>query len=247
MLRSILGGILALSLLTSPLLADEPRVSPDDLRLRTAVSRLLSPSLRLQLRDLAAGTPLPREGGVVQTEEILDRSFADRPWDGDRKALVRYYFMIARMEKSQDFSAEFERRRKLTEEGRTLMRTYTEQLNRAIARGVFVANVPVQTGPLIEFPLRRVGWEAGADGTKTLQVLHRYPEVDTDLGRETLRALRDQAGSDLERLEGQLSDLDDAERTFLEEIHLVGTQVVELRPRIAKLVRIPRAGLPFSF
>lgn len=230
-----------LTILRAPAGADELRIAPEDLRLRTFVSTHLSPSLRLQLRDLAADTPLPLEGGVVQTDQILDGVFADRAWDGDREALVRYYFLVARMEKSRQFSEEFSRRKKVTEEGRSLMQTYIDDLNRAIARAVFVPDVPVDIGPRIAFPLSGVGWSQDA---KTLKVLHLYPAVDTHLGRETLRALRDQAGADLELLEGQLSELDDAERDFLAEVHLVGQELIALRPTVGRLVKPPRVGFP---
>lgn len=221
--------------------ADELRIAPEDLRLRTFVSTLLSPSLRLQLRELAAGTPLPLEGGVVQTDDILTGVFADRDWDGDRRALVRYYFLVARMEKSRQFSDEFSRRKTVTEEARSLMQVYIADLNRAIARAVFEPDVLVDTGPQIGFPLTSVGWSK--DG-QTLSVLHTYPAVDTHLGRQTLRTLRDRAGADLELIEGQLSDLDNGEREFLQEVHLVGEELIALRPTVGRLVRPPRVGLP---
>lgn len=230
-----------------PVAAEELRIAPEDLRIRTSVSHLLSPSLRLQLRDLAAGTPLPVQGGLVQTEQLLDSVFAERDWDSDRRTLVRYYFLVARMEKSRDFSAEFAHRRSLTEKGRSLMQAYLADLNRAIARAVFVDNIPVDVGPQRGFPLREADWRETDDGRRTLTVLHSFPEVDTRLGRETLRELRDIAGADLELLEVRLSQLDDAERLFLEEIHQVGLALIELRPHVTTLVRLPRAGLPFSF
>ena len=221
--------------------ADELRIAPEDLRLRTFVSTLLSPSLRLQLRELAAGTPLPLEGGVIQTDDMLTGVFADRDWDGDRRALVRYYFLVARMEKSRQFSDEFSRRKTVTEEARSLMQIYIADLNRAIARAVFDPAVLVDTGPQLGFPLTSVGWSK--DG-KMLTVLHAYPAVDTHFGRETLRTLRDQAGADLELIEEQLSDLDNAERDFLKEVHLVGEELIALRPTVGKLVRPPLMGLP---
>ena len=226
--------------------ADEIRIAPEDLRLRSSVSTLLAPSLRLQLRDLAAGTPLPREGGVVQTQELLQTEFAERGWDEDRQALVRYYFLVARMEKSRAFSDEFERRRQATETGRELMQAYILDLNKTIARAVFVTERPVDLGQRREFPLLKAAWE-GEGAERRLQVLHDFPPVETSLGRETLRSLRDVAGEDLELLEVQLSALDDAERSFIEEVSLVGKELIALRPRVGKLVRTPRAGLPFSF
>lgn len=235
------AAFLACATLSGPACADELRIAPEDLRLRTFVSSRLNPSLRSQLRDLAADTPLPLEGGVVQTDRLLDEVFADRDWDSERQALIRYYFLVARMEKSRQFSDEFSRRKKVTEQGRSLMQTYISDLNRAIARAVFVPDVPVDTGPLQQFPLGTVGW---SDDGKTLKVLHVYPAVNTQLGRETLRRLRDQAGADLELLEGQLSDLDDAERDFVAEVHLVGEQLLALRPTVGKLVRPPRMGFP---
>jgi hypothetical protein len=247
-IKQTLGSLLLVGLtMFGTVRADDLRISPDDLRLRTAVSGLLTPSLRLQLRDLAAGNPLPMNDGVTQTDQMLDLAFADQDWDVSRKDLVRYYFLVARMEKSRDFSDEFARRRGVTEEGRTLMQAYLADLNRAIARAVFVTNVPVDTGEQLDFPLTSAGWHETDTGEKYLTVLHNYPEVDTRLGRETLRGLRDVVGVDLELLEGQLSDLDDAERLFLSEIHLVGQELSLLRPRVTKLVRLPRAGLPFSF
>jgi hypothetical protein len=245
--QRLAGLTLCILLTLSPLSAEELRIAPEDLRLRTAVSTLLTPSLRLQLQDMAAGTPLPMEDGVVQTDRLLEDAFADRRWDSDRQALVRYYFLVARMEKSRDFSAEFERRRTVTEQARSLMQAYIGELNRSIARAVFVPDLPVDVGPSKNFPLTSAGWEEDKQGHRTLVVLHRFPEVNSRLGRETLRELRDVAGADLERLEVQLSELDDAERLFLAEIHQVGLALFELRPQVSKLVRLPRAGLPFSF
>ena len=239
-------GTLLLGQLAIPVSAEDLRIAPEDLKIRVAVSQLLAPSLRLELRDLAAGTPLPQEGGVMQTEDLLAKAFADRAWDEDRQQLVAYFFLVARMERSRDFSREFTRRREVTEEGRTLMQAYVADLNRAIARAVFVPDLTVELGPQRSFPLTEVGWEE-ADGKKTLQVLHDYPEVSTELGRETLRGIRDVAVVDMELLEGQLSDIDDAERAFLAEVSLVGKELIALRPHVTKLVRLPRAGLPFSF
>ena len=235
-----------MSLLLSTSVADEIRIAPEDLKLRSNVSTLLAPSLRLQLRDLAANTPLPRAGGVVQTDELLRTSFAERNWDQNRQDLVRYYFLVARMEKSRAFSDEFERRRELAEQGRTLMQSYLQALNMAIARAVFVPDTSVELGERRGFPLSDVGWEGG-EGKGTLRVLHDFPPADNRLGRETLRAIRDVAGEDLELLEVQLSQLEKAEKEFVEEISLIGKELIALRPKITKLVRIPRAGLPFSF
>ncbi len=199
----------------------------------------------MQLRDLAAGTPLPREGGVLQTNQMLADLLEGRHWDQTAEELVRYYFLVARMEKSRDFSREFARRRDLTEHALTLMQDYIAQLNRAIARAVFVPDQTVEVGDRREFPLTEVGWVKDASGS-ALVVLHRYPEVETQLGRQTLRDLRELASADLELLEVQLSELDDAERLFLEEIHLVGQALAGMRPRVTRAVKLPRAGLPFS-
>lgn len=195
---------------------------------------------------MAAGTPLPRKGGVVQTDQILRAAFAERGWDEDRQDLVRYYFLVARMEKSRTFSEEFARRRSTTEKGRELMQSYLVDLNKAIARAVFVPEQPVDLGQAQDFPLAKAEWE-GEGGQRRLRVLHDFPPVDTALGRETLRSIRAVAGSDLELLEVQLSDLDEAERQFTEEISLVGKELMGLRPKIGQLVRLPQAGLPFSF
>ncbi len=227
-------------------MADEIRIAPEDLRLRSSVSTLLTPSLRLQLRDMAAGTPLPREGGVVQTDQILRTAFAERGWDADRQDLVRYYFLVARMEKSRAFSEEFTRRRSTTEKGRELMQSYLVDLNKAISRAVFVPEQSVDLGKIRDFPLVKAEWE-GEGRQRRLRVLHDFPPVDTALGRETLRSIRDVAGSDLELLEVQLSDLDEAEREFIEEVSLIGKELIALRPKVGQLVRLPRAGLPFSF
>ncbi len=195
---------------------------------------------------MAANTPLPREGGVVETDELLRSTFADRNWDQNRQDLVRFYFLVARMEKSRTFSDEFGRRRELAEQGRELMQAYLRDLNQAIARAVFVPDSPVELGERRDFPLSTVGWvETGQD--RQLKVLHDFPPADNRLGRETLRAVRDVAGADLELLEVQLSQLDDGEREFIEEISLIGKELYELRPKVSKLVRTPRAGLPFSF
>lgn len=227
-------------------MADEIRIAPEDLRLRSSVSTHLAPSLRLQLRDMASQAPLPQVGGVIETDRILGEMFAGRQWGQDQQDLVRYYFLVARMEKSRIFSGEFERRRTTVENGRELMQTYLSELNRAIARAVFVPNQKVDLGEPRDFPLATVGW-IGQGDERRLSVLHDYPPVDVSLGRETMRSIREVAGADLERLEVQLSRLDDAERAFIDEVSLLGKELVALRPRITQLVRLPRAGLPFSF
>ena len=227
-------------------MADEIRIAPEDLKLRSSVSTHLAPSLRLQLRDMASQAPLPQLGGVVETDRLLREAFSTRNWGQEQHDLVRYYFLVARMERSRIFSEEFGRRRTTVEKGRELMQAYIFELNRAIARAVFVPNQTVELGQPRDFPLAEVGW-IGQGDERRLQVLHDYPPADVSLGRETMRSVRDVAGADLELLEVQLSRLDDAERAFVEEVSLLGKELVALRPRISKLVRLPRAGLPFSF
>lgn len=245
--RKVLAGVFVAASLWLPVRGDQVRISADDFKTRVAVSQLLSPSLRLQLRDMAANTPLPVVGGVVETDRVLTEKFSKREWDEARWSLVRYYFLVARMEKSQDFSDEFARRRSLTQEGFTLMRSYTNDLNRLIAQAVFVKNQPVDPALVQDFPLTKVGWETSKMDVRTLRVLHAFPEPSAQLGRDSLRALRVVAEEDLGRLQQQLDELDAAEQLFLTEVSYLGRELFELRPEVQKLVRIPRAGLPFSF
>lgn len=241
-----MGWLTALLLLQQPAVTEELRISPDDLRLRAAVSQQLPPSLRLQLRDLAQNQPLSESDGVLQTEGLLSDLFARRQWSPEEQTLVRYYFLTARLEQSRRFNREFERRRTLTREGIKLMESYIAQLTRVIARAVFVTNQTVDLGPAIAFPLTEVGWQS-TNEERRLVVLHRYPEASTALGRETLRKLRAQALDDVASLERQLDELDQGEQRFLAEIHLLGEALRNQRAPVAALVRQPRAGLPFSF
>ncbi len=231
----------------NPTAAEDVRISADDFKTRAAVSQLLAPSLRLQLRDLAANTPLPVVGGVVETDRVLADKFSEREWDEDRQALVRYYFLVARMERSQDFSEEFARRRNLTREGHTFMRAYIDKLNVLIGRAVIAANQPVDPKRVQGFPLSSVGWQSDVGGDKTLRVLHEFPVPTSELGRESLRSLRVVAEADLHLLQQQLNEIDAAEGLFLKEVSFLGQELFDLRPEVLKLVRIPRAGLPFSF
>ena len=245
--KNVLSGLLLALSLCGPVVAEDVRISADDFKTRNAVSQLLAPSLRLQLRDLAANTPLPMVGGVVETDRVLSDKFSEREWDEDRQALVRYYFLVARMEKSQDFSEEFARRRDLTRKGHTLMRAYIDNLNVLIGRAVIAVNQPVDP-PLIQgFPLSKVGWQKDDAGVETLQVLHEFPVPSSQFGRESLRALRVVAETDLHLLQQQLDEIDRAEDLFLKEVSYLGQELFDLRPEVQQLVRIPRAGLPFSF
>ncbi|MFA5507738.1 MAG: hypothetical protein WC314_10365 [Vulcanimicrobiota bacterium] len=235
--------LLALLVCCTSAAADRLRISPDDLRLRVAVSEELPPSLRREIRDLARSSPLPVENGLVQTEQLLKATFADRGWKPKRTAMVRYYFLVARLEQSQQFSDEFLRRRLLMEKGVDLLNTYLATLNRQIGRAVYTAASPVEPPQIAEFPLS----EVEQSETGELKILRHYPPPDIELGRENLRTLRDFAGQEKVLLEQQLERLEQGEARFLSEVSTLGQELLAMREEIRGWVRVPGEGLPFSF
>jgi hypothetical protein len=235
--------LLLLFVLAWPALADRLRISPDDLRLRVAVSEELSPSLRREVRDLARTTPLPVENGLVQTEGLIEENFSGRGWKARRSTLVRYYFLVARLEQSQDFSDEFLRRRLLMRKGVTLLDAYIKTMNRMIARAVYTGAPDVAPELICSFPLETV--EETEEGD--LRVLHRLPAPNIELGRHNLRTLRELATEEREMLVQRLKMLDDAERVFLQEVTVLGRELLGMRETVRQWVREPGEGLPFSF
>lgn len=212
--------------------------------MRVAVSQRLSPPTRLRLRDLAANTPLPQHDGLIQTEELVSREF---PGISERKKpLVNFYFLMARMEKSQEFSQEFNRRKQACRDGIALLDTYIDDLNKLIARAVFKEEVQVSYTEPREFPIGRVFWRESEQG-RTLVVLRDLPEPTIEMGRRQLRELRTVAAQDRARLEQRIPEIDLAHRRFLDEAHLIGARLRELRRPVTRLVGRNRAGLPFSF
>lgn len=243
--KARVGSLLSLGLwvvLSSPVGAERLRISPDDLRLRVVVSQELSPALRREILELARSVPLPLTDGVLQTEELFLGKFQDRGWSEKSLTLTRYYFLIARMEQSQQFSDEFLRRRTVMREGVRLLESYVETLNPLIARASYSENGPSRAAKVQDFPLQ----EAVLEESGELRVLHLYPAPKLSMGRESLRSLREQAGEEKEILKEQMELLDKAEREFLDEISLIGTEVLALRKSVQKWVRVPREGLPFS-
>ena len=209
-------------MLAAPVAADRLRISPDDLRLRVAVSEELPASLRREIRDLARVTPLPVDDGLIQTERLIEEAFAGRGWKTKRSTLVRYYFLVARLEQSQKFSDEFLRRRGLMQKGVTLLDEYIDTLNRQIARAVYTDAAPVSPEVVGSFPLEEV--EKTDSGE--LLILHRFPPPDIGLGRENLRVLRER---------------------FLAEVSILGKELLAMREQVRGWVGIPGEGLPFSF
>lgn len=222
--------------------ADRLRISPDDLRLRVAVSEELAASLRREIKDLARSTPLPMEGGLLQTEGLLAEQFSGREWSEDQLTLVRYYFLVARLDQSQTFSDEFLRRESLLRQGSTYLGEYIEQLNRLIARAVYTDTEEIMIPALQSFPLAFT--EKTEEGG--LRILHEYPPLELKLGRNNLRKLREMASSELQLLEERLKLVRQAEKTFLAEVSLLGNELIRLRPQIRPLVSVPGEGLPFS-
>jgi hypothetical protein len=230
-------------MLAAPVAADRLRISPDDLRLRVAVSEELPASLRREIRDLARVTPLPVEDGLIQTERLIEETFAGRGWKTKRSTMVRYYFLVARLEQSQKFSDEFLRRRSLLEKGVTLLEAYIDTLNRQIARAVYTDAAAVSPEVVAAFPLEEV--EKTDSGE--LLILHRFPPPEIGLGRENLRVLRELASEEKGLLEERLESLQGAESRFLAEVSLLGKELIAMREQVRGWVRVPGEGLPFSF
>ena len=229
-------------LLSTPVVADRLRISPDDLRLRVAVSEKLSPAVRKELQTLAGSTPLPVEDGVAQTESLLKREFSGQTLTERKRTLVRYYFLVARLEHSFQFSEEFARREKVLKEAREALAEYIDQLNRLISRGVYTSHPTVQLDPYAPFPLNEVvKEESGA-----LRTLRSYPAPDVRLGRENLRYLREQAGAENDYLKTRLQELRQGEKAFLDEVSLVGRELIKMRPEVKKWVTPPGQGTPFT-
>lgn len=240
--RPLLAGCM-FWLVVSAASADRLRISPDDLRLRVAVSEELPPSLRREVRDLARSTPLPVVDGLVQTQRLLDESFGARGWKSRRMTLVRYYFLVARMEQSQNFSDEFLRRRLLLDKGMTLLDEYIDTLNKQIARAVYTNAPTVNPEQIAEFPLVEV--EKTESGE--LKILHLFPSPDIGLGRTNLRVLRELADSEKRLLEQRRQNLRDAESEFLAEVSVLGRELMSMRAEVRHWVEVPGEGLPFSF
>ncbi len=230
-------------LLTGPVAADRLRISPDDLRLRVAVSEELPASLRREITDLARVTPLPVDDGLIQTERLIEETFAGRNWKTKRSILVRYYFLVARLEQSQKFSDEFLRRQGLMEKGVTLLDQYIDTLNRQIARAVYTDAAAVAPETVASFPLEEV--EKTDSGE--LLILHRFPAPEIGLGRENLRVLRELASQEKGLLEERLKSLREAEERFLSEVSILGKELLAMREQVREWVRVPGEGLPFSF
>lgn len=201
--------------------------------------------MRLRLRDLAANTPLPLHDGLLQTEELLSDEF---PSLSDREQpLVAYYLLVARMEKSQQFSEEFNRRKQTCRDGIALLDGYIDDLNKLIARAVFEEKEQVSIPPQGSFPLGEVEWREQSEGKRELVVLRALPEPTIEMGRGQLRELRAAADADRAALERRIPEIDLAHRDFLDEAHLIGARLRELRTPVTRLVGRNRAGLPFSF
>ena len=157
--------------------------------------------------------------------------------------MVRYYFLVARLEQSQKFSDEFLRRRSLLEKGVTLLEAYIDTLNRQIARAVYTDAAAVSPEVVAAFPLEEV--EKTDSGE--LLILHRFPPPDIGLGRENLRVLRELASEEKGLLEERLESLQGAESRFLAEVSLLGKELIAMREQVRGWVRVPGEGLPFSF
>lgn len=207
------------------------------------MSEELPASLRSEIRDLARVTPLPVEDGLVQTEGLIEENFGGRGWELKRSTLVRYYFLVARLEQSQEFSDEFLRRRLLMEKGVNLLGSYIDTLNRFIARAIYTGAPPVSPERIASFPLVEV--EKTEEGD--LRILHVFPAPDVALGRPNLRVLRELANEERQQLEERLQILRNSEETFLEEVSVLGRELIAMRSQVRQWVREPGEGLPFSF
>lgn len=238
----IIAAAVFLALGLGPARAERLRISPDDLRLRVAVSEQLSASLRQELREMARSTPLPVENGLVQTEQLLVERFRERGWNEPTSTLVRYYFIVARLDQSQKFSEEFLRRDKVMRTGVEYLNGYIEAINKVVSQAPYLQTPPLSAPVVQEFPLPSV--EKSEDGG--ILVRRKFPAPARSLGRENLRLLRDLAHQEKSELERRLQQLAQAERTFLDEVALLGEELIEMRPRVRRWVKVPGEGLPFS-
>ncbi len=230
------------SLLCNPSVAERLRISPDDLRLRVAVSEELPPSVRRELKDLAKSSPLPLKDGLLQTEALLKAEFESKLWNEKRRTLSRYYFLVARLEHSQKFSDEFLRRETVLRQGRHLADDYINELNRLIGRAVYT-NEPSIELPLIQkFPMHK----AERSDESGLLLLHQFPNPNLAQGRKNLQAMRLQAESDRKKIRQRIKDVTIAERNFLDEVSVIGQALIKMRPQIRRWVSPPGEGLPFS-
>lgn len=235
-------SLVLVALFCTSLQAESLRISPEDLRLRVAVSEELPASIRQELRSLARSTPLPLQDGLLQTERLLQSEFQDRGWNEKRQLLVRYYFLVARLDQSQQFSEEFKRRRGLLQTGRELLKSYVQDIDRLVSRSSYAKKPPVETPQVQSFPLHFVTQDE--DGGFT--VLRHYPKAELALGRNNLRSLRSQAKAERKKIENRLKKLEKAEKSFLTEVSHVGRELIALRPLLRPWVKVPGEGLPFS-
>ena len=146
------------------------------------------------------------------------------------------------MEQSELFSDEFYRRRTLLRDGMERLEGYIAALNPLIARAPYVDAIPEEPKIVADFPLHEVGTtEEGG-----VRVRRLYPAPKVSIGREGLRYLRRQAALEIEELRLRYDQLDRAEHDFLDEMSLLGTEVMSMRGAVRKWVTVPREGLPFS-
>jgi len=226
----------------NPAGADQLRISPDDLRLRVAVSEELPASLRRELVDLAGAVPLPVEDGVTQSERLIRQQFEERGWSRKRSVLAYYYFLVARLEQGKTFSNEFLRREQVLRKGRSELKAYIEELNPLIALAVYTDARPLKLELVQDFPLSEVARKE--DGALLVRFL--FPPPDTKLGRNNLRYLRTVAQKEREVLEDRLDLLRAAEDDFLAEVSHLGRELIDLRDDVKEWVTPPGEGLPFS-
>lgn len=229
-------------MLCLPCSADRLRISPDDLRLRVAVSEELPVSVRRAIKDLARSVPLPVEDGLIQTEQIFEQQLAREAGDEKTDTLMRYYFLVSRLEASQKFSDEFLRREKLLKQGVELLNVYIKKLNPMIARAPYTNLEPFTLKKVQSLPLQSV--ELNEDGE--LLLLRRFPAPKLSLGRQVLRSLREEAQEEKDIFKGRLEELRLAEREFLAEVSTIGNELIRMRPSVKQWVTVPGEGLPFS-
>lgn len=244
--RHFLYLSLFLTILTTlPARADKIRISPEDLKLRAAVSRRLSAPLRVRLQDIAAKELLSPQEGEEHTASILDTHFPTVSWSNNDRLLVYYYLLTTRLEKSQAFATEFARREGIARQGRELMREYLNELNRFIGANASYPNQSIDLGEQKSFPLVQVGW-AKIDEADVLLALHSYPKLKASLGRDALRSLRNVALNDLQQFDEELSRVRVGQREFIDEVSLLGNELIALRSRVSELLPYAGEGLLFS-
>lgn len=240
--RAAVGALAFLVLWAAPANAEKLRISPDDLKLRVEVSQELSPATRREITELARTVPLPVTDGLLQTEDIFQQKFGNRGWSEKLQTLSRYYFFVARLEQSKKFSEEFARREQQLKLGIELLGKYIDEINPYVARAGYPDVAPVELEKVQDFPLSEVG---PVDGSG-LRVLHLFPQPKMSMGRENLRGIRQTAETERNLLRDRLSDLHKAQRAFLNEVHLVGEELIAQRGPVKEWVKQSRAGLPFS-